>query len=121
MKTFKEVLAWQKAYEFTLLVYKYTSDFPRSEEFGLKSQLRRAAVSVISNFAEGYKRKGEKEKLHFYNQSEASLEEAKCQIMLSHDLKYIDDEANAELENISSLTGRLLYGWIESYKSPLNR
>ena len=116
MKTFKDILAWQKGYELTLLIYKFSSNFPKSEESGLKSQLRRAAVSIISNVAEGFKRNGCKEKLHFYNQSQASLEEVKCQLMLSHDLKYIDDKIFTELEILSDWTGKLLYGWIESYK-----
>ncbi len=53
MKTFKDIFAWQKGYQLTLLIYRYTASFPRSEEFGLKSELRRAAVSFISNIAEG--------------------------------------------------------------------
>ena len=56
MKTFKDIVAWQKGYQLTLLVYKYTADFPRNEEFGLKSELRRASVSFISNIAEGLER-----------------------------------------------------------------
>lgn len=76
MKTFKDIIAWQKAYELTLGIYKNTMAFPRNEEFGLKSQIRRASVSIISNIAEGFKRNGKKDKLRFYNQSEFSLD--KC-------------------------------------------
>ena len=114
MKTFKDIIAWQKAYQLTLLIYKYTRDFPKNEEFGLKSQLRRAGVSVISNIAEGFKRKHLKDQLHFYNQSQSSLEEAKCQIMLSYDLRYIDNDKFVELDQLSDETGRILYGWIQS-------
>ena len=65
MKTFKDINAWKKAYELTLLIYKSTANFPRNEEFGLKSQIRRASVSIISNIAEGFKRSGAKEKIYF--------------------------------------------------------
>ena len=114
MRTFKEIIAWQKAYQLTLLIYKYTADFPRSEEFGLKSQIRSAAVSVISNIAEGFKRNGKKDRLCFYNRSEASLEEVKCQSLLSSDLKYINQIQYAEIEQLQDETGRVLDGWIKS-------
>jgi four helix bundle protein len=114
MKTFKDIIAWQKAYQLTLLIYKYTRDFPKNEEFGLKSQVRRAAVSVVSNIAEGFKRNCIKDQLRFYNQSQSSLEEVKCQIMLAFDLQYIDKEKFIELDQLSDETGRILYGWIQS-------
>ncbi|MBU0578158.1 four helix bundle protein, partial [Patescibacteria group bacterium] len=100
-----------------LLIYNYTKSFPRSEEFGLKSQLRRASVSVISNIAEGFKRNGIKDKLRFYNQSQSSLEEVKCQIMLAHDLKYFDENRFVELDQLSEESGRVLFGWVESQKN----
>lgn len=118
MQTFKEIIAWQKAYELTLLVYKYTVDFPRHEEFGLKSQIRRAAVSIISNIAEGFKRKSVKDRLNFYNHSEASLEELKCQLMLSFDLGYLHQDGYKRIYALSEETGRILHGWIKSQISP---
>ena len=117
MKTFKDIVAWQKAYQLTLLIYKYIRDFPRCEEFGLKSQLRRAAVSVISNIAEGFKREHLRDKLRFYNQSQSSIEELKCQILLSYDLNYFDKDKFIELDQMSDEAGRVLYGWIESQKT----
>jgi len=116
MKTFKDIIAWQKGYELTLLVYKCTQAFPKSEEFGLKSQLRRAAVSIISNIAEGFKRRGIKDQLRFYNQSQSSLEEVKCQLMLAFDLKYFSRDVFIELDGLSEETGKVLYGWIQSQK-----
>jgi four helix bundle protein len=119
MKTFKEIVAWQKGYELSLNIYKITSVFPKSEEFGLKSQLRRAAVSVISNIAEGFRRASLKDGIQFYNYSEASLEELKCQTMLAHDLGYLDDKAFGVMEHLQNETGKVLCGWIKSQKSLL--
>jgi len=112
MKTFKDIIAWQKGYQLALKIYKYTENFPSHERFGLRSQIREASVSVISNIAEGHKRKGAKDRLRFYNLSESSLEEVKCQSMLAFDLGYLRTdqyEAICELENE---TGRILNGWI---------
>ncbi len=116
MKSFKDIVAWQKAYAFTLQIYKFSKKFPRNEEFGLTSQLRRASVSVISNIAEGFKRLSKKEQLRFYNQSQSSLEECKCQLLLAYDLEYLDDNQFNELEQLSEEASRTLYGWIKSQK-----
>jgi len=116
MKTFKDIIAWQKGYRLTLIVYKLTSAFPKCEEFGLKSQLRRAGVSIISNIAEGFKRRSTKDSLRFFNQSESSLEEVKCQTMLAHDLGYLNKKNYKELYDLEEETGKVLFGWIQSQK-----
>ena len=117
METFKDVIAWQKAYQLTLLIYKYTVIFPKNEEFGLKSQIRRATVSIISNIAEGFKRNGKNDQLRFYNTAQSSLEEVKCQIMLSYDLGYFEKSKYIELDELSDEVGKVLYGWIQSQKN----
>ncbi len=117
MKTFKDVLVWKESYKFTLLIYKLTNNFPTSEEFGLKSQMRRAAVSIISNFAEGFKKASFKEKNHFYKISEGSLEEIKCQTMLSKDLSYLSEQEYEQIALLENTIRRLLHGWIKSQKS----
>ena len=114
MKTFRDIFAWQKGYELTLLIYKTTKGFPKSEEFGLKSQLRRATISIISNIAEGFKRLGNKDKIRFYNMAEASLEEVKCQTMLSRDLGLIDHDTHKKICRIEDETGKMLQGWIKA-------
>jgi four helix bundle protein len=120
MKTFKDIIAWQKGYQLTLLIYKYTVGFPKSEEFGLKSELRRAAVSFISNIAEGFRKKSLKEALHYYNRSQASLEEIKCQSMLSFDLNYWDDKVFTIINELSIECSKTLSGWIKSQKLFIN-
>lgn len=79
IQNFKDIIAWKKAHELTLLVYDLTAKFPKHELFGLMSQMRRAAVSVPSNIAEGYKRKGRQDCIHFYVIAESSLEELRYQ------------------------------------------
>jgi len=88
---FTDLIAWQKAHEFVLEIYKATENFPKHELFGLVSQFRRAAVSIPANIAEGYKRKSKVEKLRFFNISQGSLEECRYYILLSKDLGYIDE------------------------------
>lgn len=120
IKSFKDVVVWQKSYSLALLVYELTAKFPRSEEFGLKSQLRRAAVSVISNFAEGFKRFSFKERIHYYKIAEGSLEEVKCQTMLAKDLTYLTPTDYEKLEVLQEEAGRLFYGWIKAQKPSLS-
>ncbi len=88
-KTFKDIIVWQKSHNLVLKVYKITIEFPDYERYGLFSQLRRSAVSIPSNIVVGFKRRG-KDKFNFYYYAEASLEELKYQLLLSFDLKYIN-------------------------------
>jgi len=92
IKSFKDLIVWQSAYEFAKLIYTATEKFPDHENFGLTPQMRRAAVSVGSNIVEGFARIGVREANQFYNIANASLEEVKFQIMLSFDFKYISEE-----------------------------
>ena len=93
--SFKDIIAWQKAYEFVLLVYKVTKQFPDFEKLGLSSQFQRAAVSIVANIAEGSKKLSKADKLRLMNIAQGSLEECRCYVILSKDLKYIsEDEYN---------------------------
>ncbi len=88
---FQNIVAWQKAHEFVLVVYKTTGAFPDSERFGLCSQFQRAAVSIAANIAEGYKKLSRQDKLRFYNIAQGSLEECRYYIILSKDLGYVNE------------------------------
>lgn len=90
--SFIDLVMWQKSHDFVLESYKVTENYPKSELFGLVSQLRRAAISIPANIAEGYKRKGKIEKLRFFNISQGSLEECRYYLILSKDLNYINNE-----------------------------
>ncbi|HUW04655.1 MAG TPA: four helix bundle protein [Williamwhitmania sp.] len=106
-KSFEDLLVWQKAHSFVLIAYEITSNYPRLEQFGLTSQFRRAAISIPANIAEGYKKKGKLDKLRFFNIAQASIEESRYYLILSKDLKYIDDkiakEATSALIEVSFL------------------
>ena len=106
--SFENILAWQKAHAFTLLVYKLTRSFPEEERFGLTSQFRRAAISIEANIAEGYKKLGKADKLRFLNISQGSLEECRTYILLSRDLEYINDEQFCVLRDTIENTSKFL-------------
>lgn len=103
-KTFEDVDLWRKAHAWVLAVYKFTEVFPKHELFGLTSQLRRAAVSVPANFAEGFKKRGLADKVRFYNIAQGSLEECRYYLILARDLGYGDSRVLiASLEEISKM------------------
>lgn len=116
IKSFKEIIAWKKAHELTLSIYKITNDFPKDETFNLISQIRRCAVSVPSNIAEGFARKSLNDSKRFYLIAEASLEEMKYQILLSRDLKYITEIVYNETVEKLDEVGKLLNCWKKSQK-----
>lgn len=89
MNSFRDLIVWQKAHRLTLSVYKVTKDFPSHEQYGLTSQMRRAAVSIASNIAEGFGRSSAKDKDHFYVMASASVRELQSQLSLASDLGYI--------------------------------
>ena len=109
---FQDLQVWQEAHALVLTVYSITNTFPDSEIYGLTSQMRRAAISVPANIAEGFNRRGIKDKLKFYNVAESSLEELKYYFILSRDLDYI--ESNDALLQHADKIGRLLNGLIAS-------
>jgi four helix bundle protein len=90
--SFKDLLIWRKGIDITLLIYKIVKDFPDDELFALSTQLKRAAVSVPSNIAEGYGRNSKKSFHHFLNISRGSLYEIETQLHIAAELKYISSE-----------------------------
>ncbi len=103
-RTFMDLVVWQKAHQLVLSVYKATMSFPDAERFGLTSQLRRSAVSIPANIAEGFKKTTLTEKARFFNIAQASLEETRYYFILANDLAYINSTALMEkLEETSRL------------------
>ena len=88
IKSYRDLLAYQKSYKLCLEVYKVTDGFPNGEVYGLVPQMRRAAVSIPSNIAEGYRRKSRKEYIQFLRVALGSLAELETQISLSKDLDF---------------------------------
>jgi four helix bundle protein len=113
--TFRDLIVWQKAHAFVLSVYRFTSSFPQSEAYGLTQQLRRAAVSIPANIAEGFKRNGRLDKVRFMNIAAASLEECRYYLILSMDLSYGDsNNLMLLLEEVS----RLLNAYVKAILTP---
>ena len=107
-RSFRDLLVWRKAHEFVLAVYAFTAAFPRHETYGLAAQLRRAAVSIPANIAEGFRRRGRVDKARFMNLAEGSLEECRYYLILAQDLGYGDTVSLASsLEEISPYAERL--------------
>lgn len=103
-RTFQDVEVWQKSHRWVLAIYRFTEGFPKHELFGLSSQLRRAAVSIPANFAEGFKKSGVADKLRFYNIAQGSLEECRYYLILAGDLGYGDTaELTADIETVSRM------------------
>ncbi len=115
IERFEQLEVWQAAHILVLDVYRKTKGFPTEEKFGLVSQMRRAAVSVPANIAEGFKRRGRAEKIHFYNIAQASLEELRYYFILCRDLGYIvgDGDITERADKVS----RMLYGLVQSLES----
>ena len=100
----RDLLVWQKAHEFVLKVYGFTAGFPKQETYGLTVQMRRAAVSIPANIAEGFRRRGRADKARFMNLAEGSLEESRYYLLLSKDLGYGDTrEMTASLDEVSRM------------------
>jgi four helix bundle protein len=113
-RCFEDLIVWQKAHQFVLTVYRFTESFPKAELYGLTSQLRRAAVSIPANIAEGFKKKGRADKARFMNIAQGSLEESRYYLILSRDLGYGDSAGlNSQLEEVSKL--------LEAYSSAILR
>jgi four helix bundle protein len=103
-KTFQDLVVWQKAHQFVLDIYALTAEFPKTEIYGLTSQMRRAAVSIPANIGEGFKKRTKPEKSRFLNIAQGSLEETRYYLILARDLNYTDTTAQLlQLEEVSKL------------------
>lgn len=103
-RTFKDLLVWQKAHKFVLESYAYSKGFPKEELYGLTSQYRRASVSIAANIAEGFKKRGQKDKARFMNIAQGSLEECRYYLILAQDLGYGSTQnLNDLLEEVSKM------------------
>ena len=96
-KSFREVMAWQKAHAFVLAFYATKKYFPEDEKFALVPQFQRAAVSIAANIAEGYKKLSKADKLRFFNIAQGSLEECRYYIILSHDVGYYPQNVSNDM------------------------
>ena len=117
VKTHKDLDVWMKSMDFVTMLYKKTATFPKEEIYGLTNQMRRAAVSIPSNIAEGAARKSNKEFIQFLHIALGSTVEIETQLIISKNLKFIDDESFIELDKERNEIGRMLFGLIKYRKS----
>lgn len=113
-RSFRDLLVWRKAHEFVLAAYAFTAGFPRQEIYGLSHQMRRAAVSIPANIAEGFRRRGKADKARFMNVAEGSLEECRYYLILAHDLGYGD---TGQLTALSEEVSKLLNAYTDAILS----
>jgi four helix bundle protein len=115
--TFKDLIAWQKSHELVIELYKATSSFPPTEQFGITNQLRRAAVSIVSNIAEGFGRRTALDRGRFYDTARASLYEVQSQLLVSRDVGFLQAKVYDELEEKADTVQKLMTGLINKTKS----
>lgn len=122
MKTqkFQDLIVWQKAHKLVLGIYKETKKFPKEEIYGITSQIRRSAVSVAANIVEGYRKKGKKDKMRFFNISEGSIDETKYFLILSNDLELITTEIFEKWFDLADEVSRLLNAYSNAIERNFN-
>ena len=113
---FTDLDAWQYGHRLVVAIYKETTQWPREEQFGLVSQVRRAAVSVTSNVAEGFSRSTKVDKKHFYVMAHGSLTEVQNQLLVARDVGYMSAAIFDELAAMTITVHKLLTGLIKSLK-----
>ena len=117
MKDFRQLLVWQKSHAFVLELYRDTGVFPREELYGLTSQIRRAAVSITSNIAEGCGRDGDAELARFCQIAMGSASEVEYQLLLAHDLGFLESTRYSSLNGQLSEVKRMLNSFIQELKA----
>ena len=116
IKSFTDLTTWQKGHELVIRIYKMTANFPSAEHFGLVSQMRRAAVSITSNIAEGFSRDSYADKKHFYIMAHGSLTELQNQLLISRDVDLIQPDMFDNIAEMTVAVHKMLTGLIKSTK-----
>jgi len=117
IRTFTDLHSWQEGHKLVVAVYELTRKFPEDEKFGLVSQMRRAAVSITSNIAEGFSRDSYADKKHFYVMSHGSLTELQNQLLIARDVKYIKEDVFRQLADLAIAVHKLITGLIRATKA----
>ena len=114
IRSFTDLKTWQEGEKLVVMIYKTMKKFPKSELFGLISQMRRCAVSITSNIAEGFSRNSSKDKLQFYFISRGSVTELQSQLYVSKDIGYLEERDFQDLFSQTVLVNKLVNGLIKS-------
>jgi four helix bundle protein len=119
VRSYQDLVVWQKAMDSVMEVYKASGAFPKAEQFGLTNQVRRAAVSIPSNIAEGQGRQTTRDFLNFLSMSRGSLQEVETQVLIGERLGYINENNRQEIVKQIAEVGRLLSGLSSSLSRKL--
>jgi len=117
LKNYRGLIAWQKAMELVETVYRLTRRFPKEELYGMTTQIRKAAVSIPSNIAEGQGRRTTPDFLHFLSIANGSLKETETQVLIAQRLHYINEQETSEAVNLTTEVGKLIHGLINSLRN----
>lgn len=110
IKNFTDLVAWQEAHRLAVIVYRKTENFPKSEQFGLTNQIRRAVTSIGSNIAEGFSRRTSADKQHFYTIAKGSNNELQSQLLLARDINFLTKDDFSSISQQSNTVSKLLTG-----------
>lgn len=120
IRSFTDLDTWQEGHKLVILIYKASREFPREEQFGLTNQIRRAAISITSNIAEGFSRHSFKEKAQFYSIALGSLTEVQSQLIIGKDIGYLSKDGYEKLATQTIIVSKLCNGLIKKSRSILN-
>lgn len=113
IESFEDLVVWQKSRNLAKIIYDISNPW---KDFGLKDQVRRSAVSIVSNIAEGFERGSKKELIQFFYIAKGSAGELRAQLIISHDLKYISQQTYIDLSDKANHIGRMLAKFIKKYR-----
>jgi four helix bundle protein len=117
MGNFRQLSVWKRAHSFALEVHRCTRSFPVLERYGLAAQMRRAAVSVVSNIAEGCGRHHDRELAYFLRIARGSVREVECQLLLSRDLGYVTPEVWTTMDAAAQEISKMLFAFASTVSS----
>jgi len=120
LKDYRELIVWQRAVDLVEMVYRMTAGFPKTEVYALTSQIRRAAVSIPSNVAEGQGRRTTRDFLYFLSVANGSVKEVETQVIVSERLGYLDEPKKSQLIDLTTEVGRLISGLTKSLEQKQN-
>lgn len=116
IKNYKDLIVWQKSRLLVKEIYKITKNFPEDEKFGLTSQVRRAAISIVSNIAEGHSRNSTKDYIRFVSMAIGSISEVEAQLIVASDLKFIEYKSNEHIFALINEIQKMLHSLRNSLK-----
>lgn len=117
IKSFQDLRVWKESHLLAVSIYKITKKFPKEELFGIINQIRRAAVSITSNIAEGFGRETIRDRIHFFTMSLGSLNEVQSQLLIAKDVGYLSEKDWLNLENQIIIVNKMLNGLIKKSRS----